>query len=151
MPAFIVLLVSPGSLNSESSTFVGRNYRQFKQNIFNWKACNYSRHAREEICVYAHLLVTHQPFTFTATGEFRTEEKDSYESYKDQIRYTNMRLVEIVRTILEKSRFHQSSFCRVTIPTRMVENEPGIFRRIIYPKAAIQKSLRHSQMLIRSA
>jgi hypothetical protein len=104
VPAFVVLLVSPGSMNPESSTFAGRNYRQFKQNIFQFESLQTIPDVPGKKFIYAHLLVTHQPFTFTTTGEFRVEGKDSYESYKDQITYTNTRLLEIVKTIREKSK-----------------------------------------------
>jgi hypothetical protein len=104
VPAIIVLLVSPGSLNPESSTFAGRNYQQYKQNVFQLESLQSIPENPKRKFIYAHLLVTHQPFTFTSTGEFRTEEKDSYESYKDQIKYVNTQLPEIITTILEKSK-----------------------------------------------
>jgi hypothetical protein len=103
VPVFLVYLVSPGSLNPESSTFAGRNYQQYKQNVFQLESLETLPEIPGRKFVYAHLLVTHQPFTFTSTGEFRTEEKDSYISYMDQITYTNTRFIEIVKTILEKS------------------------------------------------
>jgi hypothetical protein len=104
VPVFLVLLVSPGSLNPESSSFAGRNYQQYRQNVFQLESLQSIPEIPGKKFVYAHLLVTHQPFTFTSTGEFRTEEKDSYVSYMDQITYTNTRLVQIVKSILEKSK-----------------------------------------------
>ncbi len=103
MPVFLVWLISPGSLNPESSTFVGRNYKQYRENVYQLDSLVTIPDIPGKKFTYAHLLVTHQPFTFTSTGEFRMEEKDSYESYKDQIRFTNVRMIEIVKTILEKS------------------------------------------------
>ncbi|MEI8132358.1 MAG: hypothetical protein WCG34_07990, partial [Leptolinea sp.] len=104
VPVFFVWLVSPGSLNPESSSFAGRNYQQYRENIFQLESLQSIPKLPGKKFIYAHLLVTHQPFTFTTTGEFRTEEKDSYESYKDQIVYTNTRLIQIVQTILDKSK-----------------------------------------------
>ncbi len=103
MPVFLVWLISPGSLNPESSTFVGRNYKQYRENVYQLDNLETIPDIPGKKFLYAHLLVTHQPFTFTANGEFRMEEKDSYESYKDQVRFINVRMVEIVKTILKKS------------------------------------------------
>ncbi len=103
VPVFFVWLVSPGSLNPESSSFAGRNYKQYRQNLFQLETLENMPERPGKKFVYNHLLVTHQPFTFTPTGEFRTEEKDSYESHKDQIRYINTRLIKIIQAIQEKS------------------------------------------------
>jgi hypothetical protein len=103
VPVFFVWLVSPGSLNPESSTFAGRNYKQYRQNLFQLETLENMPDTPGKKFVYNHLLVTHQPFTFTPTGEFRTEEKDSYESHKDQIRYINTRMIGIIKNILNKS------------------------------------------------
>ncbi len=34
VPVFFVKLISPGSLNPESSLFAGRNYKQYRQNLY---------------------------------------------------------------------------------------------------------------------
>lgn len=103
IPVPLVWLISPGSMNPESSIFVGRNYKQYRQNVFQLENLETIPDIPGNKLVYAHLLVTHQPFTFTSTGEFRMEEKDSYESYKDQVRFVNARLIGILNTILKKS------------------------------------------------
>ncbi len=103
VPVFFVKLISPGSLNPESSLFAGRNYKQYRQNLYQLESLEDIPDMPGKKFVYSHLLVTHQPFTFTSTGEFRTEEKDSFESYKDQVTYTNTRLIGIIQTILDKS------------------------------------------------
>ncbi len=103
VPTFLVWLISPGSLNPESSSFAGRNYKQYRLNLFQLETMETLPDTPGRKFVYNHLLVTHQPFTFTPTGEFRIEGKDSYNSYLDQIRYINTRLVGIIQTILEKS------------------------------------------------
>lgn len=103
IPVFLVSLVSPGSVNPESSTFAGRNYKQYRQNLFQLDSLETIPEISGKKFVYAHLLVTHQPFTFTPAGDFRLDEKDSYEAYKDQITYIDTRLVEILQTILKKS------------------------------------------------
>lgn len=103
IPMFLVRLISPGSVNPESSTFAGRNYKQYRQNLFQLDSLETLPEISGKKFVYAHLLVTHQPFTFTPDGEFRTEEKDSYEGYKDQITYIDNRMIQIFQTILKKS------------------------------------------------
>jgi hypothetical protein len=103
VPMFLVSLISPGSVNPESSTFAGRNYKQYRQNLFQLDSLETIPDISGKKFIYAHLLVTHQPFTFTPDGEFRTEEKDSYEGYKDQIMYIDKRMIEIFQTILKKS------------------------------------------------
>lgn len=103
VPTVLVWLISPGSLNPESSSFAGRNYKQYRQNLFQLETLETMPEKPGRKFVYNHLLITHQPFTFTPSGEFRTEGKDSYNSYLDQVRYTNTRMIEIIQIILEKS------------------------------------------------
>lgn len=103
VPPFLVQLVSPGSLNPESSTFVGRNYKQYRENLFQLDSLETIPDIEGKKFTYAHLLVTHQPFTFKPNGELRTDEKDSFTAYEDQITYVDNRMIEIIKTILKKS------------------------------------------------
>jgi hypothetical protein len=103
VPVFLTALISPGSINPESSSFAGRNYKQYRQNLFQLDSLETIPDISGNKFVYAHLLVTHQPFTFTPDGDFRIEEKDSYKGYKDQITYIDKRMIGIFKTILSKS------------------------------------------------
>lgn len=103
IPAFFVWLINPGSLNPDSSSFVGRNYKQFRQNNFQLDSLETIPDMPGRKFVYAHLLITHQPFTFLPTGEFRTDPKDSYLGYIDQVKYLNTRIIKIIKTIQHKS------------------------------------------------
>jgi hypothetical protein len=103
VPSHLVRLVSPGSLNPESSTFAGRNYKQYRENLFQLDNLETIPDIPGKKFTYAHLLVTHQPFTFKPNGELRTDEKDSYKAYADQITYVDNRMIEIIKTILSKS------------------------------------------------
>lgn len=103
VPVILVWLISPGSLNPESSSFAGRNYKQYRQNLFQLETLDTMPETPGRKFVYNHMLITHQPFTFTPTGEFRTEGKDSYNSYQDQIQFINTRLIGIIENILNKS------------------------------------------------
>jgi len=55
--------------------------------------------------LYAHLMVTHPPFSFTPAGELISPDvaNDSPEAYADQVIYLNYRLLKIIKTILAGS------------------------------------------------
>ena len=53
--------------------------------------------------MYAHLFMTHQPFVFTTTGQVRWPVTESDRAYLDQITYTNSRLIEIMKTLIDES------------------------------------------------
>lgn len=103
-PAFLVWLVSPSSLNPSSSLVAGRNYQQYKINLYNLDALEKIPDLPGKKFVYAHLLVTHQPFVFAPTGELRLEARDDIHGYLDQVTFLNTRLIPIVQTILKKSK-----------------------------------------------
>jgi hypothetical protein len=103
LPVIIPWLVNPQSLNPDGSSFVGRNYLQYQQNLYQLATLGTIPDIPEKKFIYAHLLVTHQPFTFTPEGEFSAAEKDSFSRYEDQVTYLNSRLISIVNKILEKS------------------------------------------------
>ena len=103
VPAFVVWLVSPSSLNPGSSPLAGRNYRQYQNHLFQLESLSKIPDIPGKKFTYAHILVTHQPFVFTPTGEFRMEARDDAVGYHDQVLYLNSRLIEIVQTILSKS------------------------------------------------
>jgi hypothetical protein len=52
--------------------------------------------------VYTHLILPHFPYVFGSDGEFINEEKDNLdtEAYRDQLIYTNKRILEIVEKII---------------------------------------------------
>ena len=98
VPLFVLKVINPFS-----SKFISRNYNQYQQ-------LNYQLDALEKISalpgkkfVYAHLLMTHVPYTFNVDGSFRGEFRDSNEGYLDQIRFTDTRIIQIVKTILATS------------------------------------------------
>jgi len=103
VPAFVVWLVSPSSLNPDSSPLAGRNYHQYQNHLFQLESLSKIPDIPGNKFIYAHILVTHQPFVFTPTGEFRMEARDDAVGYHDQVLYLNSRLIEIVQTILSKS------------------------------------------------
>jgi hypothetical protein len=54
--------------------------------------------------VYAHLMVTHVPFVFTATGEQRTDTTESKAAYGDEIQFVSTRILPIIKNILAQSK-----------------------------------------------
>jgi hypothetical protein len=65
--------------------------------------------AKKPKLVYLHLFITHNPFIFTEKGELRTDfsTENSIEKYKklylDQIKYLNIVLLDLVKTIKKDS------------------------------------------------
>jgi hypothetical protein len=104
VPAFVVWLVSPSSLNPDSSPEAGRNYREYQNLLFQLQSLNNLPDIPGKKFTYAHILVTHQPFVFTQTGEFRMQAGDTNVGYHDQVLYLNSRLIEIIQNILNKSK-----------------------------------------------
>ena len=104
VPAFVVWLVSPSSLNPDSSPEAGRNYREYQNLLFQLQSLNNIPDIPGKKFTYAHILVTHQPFVFTQTGEFRMQAGDTNTGYHDQVLYLNTRLIEIIQNILNKSK-----------------------------------------------
>jgi hypothetical protein len=80
-----------------------RNYNQYLQNLYALDKLEKIPKIPGKKFVYAHLFDTHQPFTYTANGGFREIFRDSDAAYRDQIIYTNQRLLQILRTILRDS------------------------------------------------
>jgi hypothetical protein len=103
VPAFVVWLLSPSSLNPDSSPLAGRNYRQYTNHLFQLESLSHIPDIPGKKFTYAHILVTHQPFVFTPTGEFRLEARDDSLGYHDQVLYLNARLIEIIHNLLSKS------------------------------------------------
>jgi hypothetical protein len=54
--------------------------------------------------VYAHLMTTHQDFAFTPDGERRPFAEETKQAYRDQVVYTNQRILKIVKNILAQSQ-----------------------------------------------
>lgn len=90
-------------INPQSNKFTSRNYSQYQQLLYQMDALEKIPEIPGKKFVYAHMLMTHMPYTFNADGSFRGEFRDSTEGYLDQIRYTDTRIIQIVKTILSKS------------------------------------------------
>jgi hypothetical protein len=98
LPAWLIEFINP-----KDTRFDSRNYRQYLQNIYDFDTIEKIPAIPGKKFLYAHMLTTHPPFTFTPTGAFRLTFVDSPEAYVDQVKYANLRLIEVVKTLLAKS------------------------------------------------
>jgi hypothetical protein len=79
-------------------------YRQYQQNMFALDSLEKIPDLPGKKFVYAHLYTTHQPFVFYPDGEFHPHLQQDDLAYRDQVVFTDARLLEIVKTILAKSQ-----------------------------------------------
>ncbi len=80
-----------------------REYQQYQQNVFALDTLEKLPDLPGRKFVYAHLYITHQPFVFYPDGRFHPDLLQTDSAYRDQIRFTQVRMLEIVKTILAKS------------------------------------------------
>jgi sulfatase-like protein len=80
-----------------------REYRQYQQNIFALETLEIIPKLAGKKFIYAHLLITHQPFVFYPDGDFHPELVQDDNAYRDQVLFANERILEIVRSILQNS------------------------------------------------
>jgi hypothetical protein len=52
---------------------------------------------------YAHLMVTHEPFMVTSTGQFQMDFQHTNPGYADAVSYASSRMLPIIKRILSKS------------------------------------------------
>jgi hypothetical protein len=98
MPAWLIQFINP-----KDTRFDSRNYREYQAILYNYDMIEKIPEIPGKKFVYAHLLATHPPFTFTPTGAFRDIFQDTPEAYRDQVQYAEIRLIQIVKTLLAKS------------------------------------------------
>ncbi|MGB8981262.1 MAG: hypothetical protein WCC12_05260, partial [Anaerolineales bacterium] len=99
-------LTIPPSLTAwfpTGNTLDSREYRQYQQTVFALESLEKIPDLPGRKFVYAHLYTTHQPFVFYPDGSFHASLKQGLAGYRDQVLYTNMRLLEVIKTILAKS------------------------------------------------
>jgi len=82
---------------------VKRHRGQFEENLYALERLQEIPDIPGKKFVYAHLFTTHQPFVFTADGDIRFPIAENNEGYRNQVIYTNKRILEIIKKILEKS------------------------------------------------
>lgn len=86
------------------SAFADRNYNQYKLTLFNLDHLVKIPDLPGKKFVYAHLIITHEPFVFTPDGQFRYPVTGDPQAYDDQVQFADNRMIMILRTIIEKSK-----------------------------------------------
>jgi len=98
VPAYLESWMPTGnSINS-------REFKQYQQNLFALQTLETLPDLPGKKFVYAHLFVTHQPYVFYPDGQFRPSLLQTESAYRDQVIFANQRLLEIIKSILEKSK-----------------------------------------------
>lgn len=95
-PFWSTWIPTPNSINS-------REYRQYQQNIFALETLETLPRLAGKKFIYAHLLITHQPFVFYPDGAFHPGLLQDDNAYRDQVLFANKRILEIVKSILQSS------------------------------------------------
>ena len=90
-------------LTPQKKLFSTRHFKWYDQHLFAFERLEEIPEIPGNKFIYAHLFTTHQPFVFTTTGQVRWPVVESDSAYLDQITYTNSRMLEIIKTIIEKS------------------------------------------------
>lgn len=80
-----------------------REYRQYQQNVFALETLGTIPDLPGKKFIYAHLLITHQPFVFYPDGDFHPALVQDDNAYRDQVLFANRRIPEIVKSILQNS------------------------------------------------
>lgn len=83
--------------------FQTRLFKQYEQNLYAFERLEALPDIPGNKFVYAHLYSTHQPFVFTENGQVRWPIEENSAAYKDQITYTNSRMIKIIKTIINES------------------------------------------------
>jgi len=97
MPTYLSAWIPSG--NALSS----RDYLQYQQNVFALESLQKIPDLPGKKFIYAHLFTTHQPYVFYPDGRFHPFLQQGPSAYRDQVIYADIRLLEIVKTILAKS------------------------------------------------
>lgn len=98
LPTFALRFLFPNA-----DVFSTREYRQYQANLYALDQLEQLADLPGKQFVYAHLFTTHQPYVFNPDGSFRWPPLDDMNAYNDQVRFTNPRILEIVKEIIRRS------------------------------------------------
>jgi hypothetical protein len=87
----------------QKKLFSTRHFKWYEQHRFAFERMEELSEIPGNKFIYAHLFSTHQPFVFTTSGQVRWPVLENDKAYLDQITYTNIRMIKIIKTILDKS------------------------------------------------
>jgi hypothetical protein len=90
-------------INPQFSQLNSSNYMSYEQNLYQLDKLAQAAKLPGQKFFYAHLMVTHAPFTVTPTGQFQMEYEETEAGYADSVRYVNSQVLQIVQKILTDS------------------------------------------------
>jgi len=117
------------------NTLASRDYRQYLQNTFALSTLESLPDLPGKKFVYAHLYVTHQPFVFYPDGRFHPLLRQGVDAYRDQVIYATHRLLQIVKSILEKSKTPPVIIIQGDHSYSKLENRVKIMNAYYFPDA----------------
>src|SRR6266496_4865955 len=86
-----------------TSSVNSREYKQYQQNVYALESLANIPNLPGRKFVYAHLLITHQPYVFYPDGSFHPALAQHDGAYRDQVLFAKKRIPEILKTIIERS------------------------------------------------
>lgn len=87
----------------KASLLSSRHFKQYEQNLYALEQLENMPALPGPKFVYAHLFVTHQPYTFNLDGSMRWPPVESEEGYTIQVQYASQRIAGILQSILDNS------------------------------------------------
>ncbi len=94
-------------LNPKASFLLSNVYQQYSQNMYSLEQLEAMPALPGRKFVYAHLFLTHPPFTVYADGSIRTEEvltnEDDAAAYRDSVLFASTQLIDTITKIIEES------------------------------------------------
>ena len=99
LPAFLIRPFDPITNENTDNTSP-----EYQQNLYQLDSLSLLPGIVGKKFLYAHLLSTHVPFTFTPTGAYLGNVPESNQAYADAVQYTSQRLLELVKTLITQSR-----------------------------------------------
>jgi hypothetical protein len=79
-------------------------YQKYQQDLYQLDQLDHITQVPGKKFVYAHLMITHPDFAFTASGEYRDNTSVTKAAYGDQVTYADQRILAIVKNILASSQ-----------------------------------------------
>lgn len=99
LPAWLARFLNP--FNEALKTRFARKYQQV---VYDFDQLSQMAAWPGPKFVYAHLLPTHEPFVFNPDGSMVWPVNEEADNYIDQVVYTNKRILEILRRLIQESR-----------------------------------------------
>ncbi len=100
LPDWVLEWVSPNLMQGYENPL----YKKYQVDHFQLDKLDTIARVPGKKFIYAHLTITHGDFASSTTGDYDPQVPQDYEGYKDQILYTNQRLLTIVKNIQEQSK-----------------------------------------------